>query len=62
MTNRKRNFSPLVWLLVSGGVLVFAGANAHLIYIAYASQPECIDHVKETGTGDGKFMAAMSAC
>jgi hypothetical protein len=39
-------------------------ANAHLVYVAFSSQPDCIDHVKR-GTGvaeTGKFSAASSSC
>lgn len=53
-------------LIVAGGVLLFAGANAHLVYVALASQPECVPHEK---TRDGKaggtaatYRAARSAC
>lgn len=54
--------SRLAWLLVCGALLAFAGVNAHLVYVAFASQPDCIDHLKEAGTSEGKFRAAKSAC
>lgn len=50
----------LPWVLVPAGLLLFVGANAHLVYVAFRSQPECVAHVKETGTGG--YRAAKSAC
>ena len=49
------------WLLIPAGLLLFAGANAHLVYVAYRSQPDCVAHIKDTGDGGG-FRAAGSAC
>jgi len=48
--------------LVLAGVLLFAGANAHLVYVAFATQPDCVAHLKEPGTKAGQFRAAKSAC
>ena len=51
----------LPWLLVPAGLLLFAGANAHLVYVAFQSQPECVAHVKDPSDGGG-YQAAKSAC
>lgn len=51
----------LPWVVVSGVLLVFAAANAHLVYVAFQSQPECVAHVKGVGEGTG-YRAAKSAC
>ncbi len=51
----------LPWLLVPAGLLLFAGANVHLVYVAFKSQPECVAHVKDTGDSGG-YRAANSAC
>ena len=51
----------LPWILVPAGLLLFAGANAHLVYVAFQSQPECVEHLK-TADGDGGYRAAKSAC
>ncbi len=51
----------LAWILVPLGLVVFAGANAHLVYVAFKSQPECVDHLKVADKGGG-FRAAKSAC
>lgn len=64
MTGRWRARLPggwLPWLLVPAGLLLFAGANAHLVYVAFQSQPECVAHVKDTGPNGG-YRAAKSAC
>jgi hypothetical protein len=53
-----------IWLLVAAGLLLLAAANAHLVYVATASQPDCVAHLKQ-GQGDaarGLFSAAGSAC
>jgi len=50
----------LPWVLVPAGLLLFAGANAHLVYVAFRSQPECVAHVKDTS--DGGYRAAKSSC
>lgn len=34
---------------------IFAGANAHLVYVAMQSQPECVAH----GGGDAASAAAL---
>lgn len=49
-------------LLLVAGVLLFAGANAHLVYVAIASQPECVTHLKDAGSAPGQYRAAKSAC
>ena len=36
----------LVWVLVSAGLLLFAGVNAHLFYVAVQSQPAATLTVK----------------
>ena len=50
----------LPWVLVPAGLLLFAGANAHLVYVAFQSQPECVAHLK-SADGDGRYRAAKSA-
>jgi hypothetical protein len=50
------------WLLVAVVLLVVAGAHAHLVYVAVASQPDCVAHLKEAGTQAGAYRAAKPAC
>ena len=40
-------------------IAIFAAANAHLVYVALRSQPDCVLH--QTGSGSG-YQAAKSAC
>ena len=42
-------------------VLLFCGANAHLIYVAFSSQPES-KHLKARNPRTGRFRAASSDC
>jgi hypothetical protein len=64
MTERaaNRRISWKVWLLVGACVLVFCGANAHLVYVAMQSQPGCVAHLKEARHGSGAYRAAQSSC
>lgn len=43
-------------------VMFFLLANAHLVYVAVTSQPDCVAHVKATDSVSGSFRAAKSAC
>ena len=61
---RRLSTRALVWLSVAAGLLLIALANAHLVYVAVSSQPDCIDHVKRgvAVAAPGKFSAASSSC
>ena len=64
MTRRarhSRNSAWLAWWLIPAGVLLFAVANAHLVYVAVQSQPDCVQHMKAASEGNG-YHAAGSAC
>ena len=53
-----------IWLAVAAGLVLVAGANAHLVYVAVTSEPDCVAHLK-SGEGDGQsgmFSAAQSDC
>ncbi len=43
-------------------VAVFIGANAHLVYVAVTSQPDCVPHAKEVGIDGAPLRAARAAC
>lgn len=58
--NKRRRWT-YAWLLVPAGLLLVASANAHLVFVAVTSQPECVPHLKEAGTGSS-YRAAKSAC
>lgn len=53
---------PSVLLVVAGlGILI--AANAHLVYVAFQSQPDCVPHAKTAAQGEGApLRAARSAC
>ncbi len=51
----------LPWVIVPAVLLLFAAANAHLLYVAFQSQPDCVAHLKVGGEGTG-HRAAKSAC
>ena len=53
-------FRPLWFLAVA--VVVVLAANAHQLYLAFASQPECVAHLKEKSGVPGAFRAAKSDC
>ena len=59
---RRARWPLLAWLLAAAVLLVVAAANAHLVYVAVESQPECVAHLKEAGTKAGAFRAAKPAC
>lgn len=51
----------IIWSLVAMGLALFVGANAHLAYVAFASQPDCVSHSKSSGEAHD-YRAAKSAC
>lgn len=58
---RSRRISPAIWLILIG-LVVFVGANAHLLYVAYSTDPECVPHARDNAATDGGYRAAKSAC
>ena len=58
----KGKASVWLWLLVACGVLVLIAANAHLLYVASASQPACVNHPRDVGDAAGTYRAAKSSC
>jgi hypothetical protein len=49
--------------LVAAGLALFFAANAHFLYVAVKSQPDCVVHSKVPGFGaTGAYRAATSAC
>jgi len=51
-----------VYVLLAVGFAILVGANAHLVYVAFASHPDCVPHFKEAGRNGDAFRAASSAC
>ena len=54
----------IVWAAVCAGLLLMLIANAHLVYTAVMSQPDCVAHIRqgEGASKDGQFSAARSSC
>lgn len=52
----------LVGLTIAAAAALFVGANIHLVFVALASQPECVTHARAGEAGPGAFGAAKSAC
>jgi len=51
-----------IWLIAGIGVLTLVGANSHLVYVAFISQPDCVEHLREAGGASSQFRAAKSSC
>jgi hypothetical protein len=53
-----------LWLLIGCALALVLAANAHFLYVAIASQPACVAHVRSgEGSADrGVFSAAQSSC
>ncbi|OYW88042.1 MAG: hypothetical protein B7Z20_03545 [Sphingobium sp. 32-64-5] len=58
---RSRSFYITLAIAALGVILL---ANAHLVYVASTSQPQCVVHVKSDGSAHaaGVFGAAKSSC
>lgn len=57
--------SRCFYLVLAGGALVvILLANAHLVYVASTSQPDCVAHRMGDAVqkGSGTFGAAKSSC
>lgn len=53
------------WTLAGIGVgiaAVLAVANAHLLYVSLASQPDCVPHLKAPDESGAALRAAKSSC
>jgi hypothetical protein len=60
---RRRTSRTAIGLIVASLVLLLLAANAHLVYVAVTSQPDCVAHLKQGDAGpSGTFRAAKSAC
>ena len=57
-----KGLSPKTWAIIAAGLLVFLGANAHLVYVAFNSQSDCVPHLKDSAGQSGTYRAAQSGC
>jgi hypothetical protein len=45
------------------GLALVAAANVHLVYVSFASQADCVPHLKEPGDPTkNSYAAASSSC
>lgn len=59
----KLSTKAVVGVVVGGLVALVLAANAHLVYVAVTTQPDCVSHHKQADTGHrGSYRAAKSAC
>jgi hypothetical protein len=50
-------------VLVTAGLALVAAANFHLVYVSFASQADCVPHLKEPGDpAKNSYAAASSSC
>lgn len=60
---RKVNWRRVSLLIAGAVVALFVAANAHLFYVAFTSQPDCVPHARESdGASSSALRAARSAC
>lgn len=59
---RSLNWRLMAGLIAGAVVLLLIVANAHLVYVAVASQPDCVAHSKTQGQDGVTFRAARPAC
>lgn len=59
--DRPRTYRWWIVLSIVAGLALLGGANAHFLYVAFSSQPDCVEHLKAPGE-TGSFRAAKSAC
>jgi len=57
----RRNWRLISAALAAAVLAVFIAANAHFIYVAFSSQPDCVPHAKQATEG-GALRAAESSC
>lgn len=58
----RRNWRLIAAFIVAAVALLLVAANAHLVYVAVASQPDCVAHIKTSGQDGAGFRAARPSC
>ncbi len=61
-TSSARKWWRIGWAIGIGIVAVLIAANAHLVYVAFTSQPDCVSHLKLPDGSNEHFRAAKSGC
>jgi hypothetical protein len=60
--SRAKRRLPLAALVIASGLMIFAGANAHLILVAVDSQPDCVLQSAGPDGGPAPLRAAKPSC
>jgi hypothetical protein len=58
----RRNWRLIAAAITLAIIAVLVAANAHLVYVATASQPDCVTHTKIPDRDGATFRAARSSC
>jgi hypothetical protein len=56
------NWRVTAWSIAAGVVLIFVLANAHLAYVAFVSQPDCVAQQGVHTAAGTTYRAASPAC
>lgn len=61
---RQLKAKTFLWAMIGAGLALVLIANAHLVYMAVVSQPDCVAHMRrgEVISERGQFSAAKSSC
>ncbi len=51
-----------IWTTIGIALAAFILANVHFIYVAFESDPGCVEHLKAEGVLPGQYRAAKSSC
>lgn len=58
---RDRNWRLIALLIAVTATTLFVAANAHLVYVAFATRPDCVPH-PISANEDGRLRAARPVC
>lgn len=63
-TQQPMKSRTLLWLAIGAGLALLFAANAHLVYVAMTSQPDCVAHLRSNDNPNAaaQFRAAKSSC
>ncbi len=62
LADTQRRSRTILWLLAAVTIAAVVAANVHLVYVALASQPDCVAHVRQGEGASRQFSAAQSSC
>jgi hypothetical protein len=62
MNARPMRARTIAIAVACAGAALLALANAHFVYVAVVSQPDCVAHLKAGSQKPGSYRAARPAC